>query len=332
MIPKISIKHRPFVLVGIPLLTFILGFIIASTLPTKPVNLIESRFSPVKNSFTNPLLDCDLADFSSSQNLDKLKSIVQKQIDIIENKSEASFVSVYIRNLNNGPWMGVDEKEYFSPASLIKVPLMITYYKLAETDPTILLKKIKHIGNTSPYNQDITPQVTLTLNQEYTVDELIDHMITYSDNQSFDLLVANTDPQNIFKTYSDLGVDISKSIRDPAGDILTVRDYASFFRVLFNSSYLSRTMSEKALNLLSQVKFDQGLRAGVPVNITVSHKFGERSFTSTGQRQLHDCGIIYYPNHPYLVCIMTRGKDFNSLASAIKQITQATSDYLLGQN
>ena len=39
-------------------------------------------------------------------------------------------------------------------------------------------------------------------------------------------------------------------------------------------------------------------------------------------RQLHDCGIIYYPNNTYLLCIMTRGKDFKQLESVIAGISK----------
>jgi hypothetical protein len=40
-----------------------------------------------------------------------------------------------------------------------------------------------------------------------------------------------------------------------------VIDYASFFRVLFNASYLNRKDSEKALALLTKVAFRDGLIA-----------------------------------------------------------------------
>ena len=40
-----------------------------------------------------------------------------------------------------------------------------------------------------------------------------------------------------------------------------------------------------------------------------------------GERQLHDCGIVYYSNHPYLLCVMTKDKTIENLADAIKDIS-----------
>jgi beta-lactamase class A len=82
-------------------------------------------------------------------------------------------------------------------------------------------------------------------------------------------------------------------------------------------------MSEKALKLLSQIKYTDALVKGINnPQIIVSHKFGERTFNDTGEKQLHDCGIVYIPQKPYLVCIMTRGDDFTKLSSSIAQISK----------
>jgi hypothetical protein len=73
------------------------------------------------------------------------------------------------------------------------------------------------------------------------------------------------------------------------------------------------------------VEYKDGLIAGVPSNITISHKFGERELTDEKGNvvnQLHDCGIVYYPEHPYLLCIMTRGKNIDNLSRSISAISK----------
>ena len=82
--------------------------------------------------------------------------------------------------------------------------------------------------------------------------------------------------------------------------------------------------SEKALDILSKTTFNDGLVAGVDKGITVSHKFGEY----VGQQiELHDCGIIYYPENPYFLCIMTRGDNLDNLKDVIKNISGQIYDY-----
>ena len=290
--------------------------------PTANQNIIKEIRNNFSYQFINPLLDCNSANISQDQNLTSLKKSIQFIINQKINNQKISFASVYYRDLNNGPWFSINGDEYFSPASLIKVPVLMAYLKEAENYPSLLSKKII---DTKPFDysqQNITPTQTLEINKEYTVEELIERMIIYSDNAAYELLLDNIDNAKIFNVYRDLDVDISKAQDDPNGNIITVEDYASFFRILFNASYLNQSMSEKALNLLSQSQYYDGLVAGIPKDITVAHKFGERQFLPSKEKQLHDCGVIYFPEKPYLLCVMSRGSDFNQAANFIKEISQ----------
>ena len=106
-------------------------------------------------------------------------------------------------------------------------------------------------------------------------------------------------------------------------DFISPKTYALFSVALYGSTYLNRFDSEKALELLAQVEYKDGLVAGVSNNVAVAHKFGEYGTTNDNQnfvREFHDCGVVYYPNHPYLLCIMTKGSDINSLQRKLKSI------------
>ncbi|MFA6518280.1 MAG: serine hydrolase [Candidatus Shapirobacteria bacterium] len=284
---------------------------------------LQSSFSetrnPQKYQFINPLIECDPALSSSKGVLHSLEDAISQKIDSLKSSGLVDFVAVYFRDLNNGPWFGINQDEFFSPASLVKVPTAITYLKHSESDPQILTKELSVTSLSEYQNQNFQPETKLELNQTYSVEELLKRMIIYSDNVAYELLEKSIDNQEIVKTYSDLGIDISKGFSDPGGNIISVKDYASFFRILYNASYLNQTNSEKLLSLLSQSTFNQGLTAVTPKNIKSSHKYGERKF-DTSLKQLHDCGIVYHPQKPYLICIMTRGQDFNKLSATIRGI------------
>ena len=276
----------------------------------------------------NPLLECDSANFAQDPNLFSIKEKLIAYLNQAKSNSQITFASIYYRDLNNGPWIGINEKELFSPASLVKVPIMITYLKLVEKDPNLLKQLLTYPSSLPPTRQSITPLQTLEIGNTYTIEDLINKMIIYSDNKAYDLLNSHLDSKLVIKTYDDLGVDISKGLTDPSGNILSVRDYASFFRLLYNSSYLSKDLSEKALEILSQVNYRDGLVAGIDPKITVAHKFGERVYESTGEKQLHDCGIVYLPGKPYLICVMTRGQDFAKLSTFIQEISRLVFTHL----
>ncbi|MFA5532439.1 MAG: serine hydrolase [Candidatus Shapirobacteria bacterium] len=312
----------------IPLLigVFIGKFILANSQPQD--NFSKEVHESFNYQFISPLLECN----SNSDNITlyPLKNSINHIINQEINSNNITFASVYFRDLNNGPWFGINEKEYFSPASLAKVPLLITYLKKAQRDSSLLSQKIINPENQEDgvSIQNIKPSETLLSNQEYTVEDLLKRMIIYSDNDSYNNLFKNIENNEILQVYKDLDIDISKILENSNGDIITVKDYASFFRTLFNASYLNQDMSEKALSLLSQVEYQKALVAGVPKNIKVAHKFGERKFLVTGEVQFHDCGIIYLPKKPYLLCIMTRSNDLNKAILSIKKMSQETFQYI----
>lgn len=304
-------------------ITFFVGFKVAS------INRItHTKEEIIRKSFNykyiNPILECN-SDLSLNNKLTPLKRNIKSIINREINNKNITYASVYYRDLNSGPWFGIDEQEYFSPASLIKVPILIAYYKKAESDPAILQEKLTVYPNLETGNniQNVKPSVVTANNTEYTIEELIEKMIIYSDNNAYDTLAKNLTGDEIIKVYQDLDVDISKALQNPNGNIINIKNYSSFFRILFNASYLNQEMSEKALKLLTQSEYKDALVAGVPKNIAVAHKFGERKYTNSNETQFHDCGIIYLPKKPYLLCVMTKtNKGLNQVINVIKEISQ----------
>lgn len=232
-------------------------------------------------------------------------------------------IGLYIRNLNNGPWFGINENTLYSPASLMKLPVLMTYLKWIEEDPTVANKRvIFHATDTGSF-QYYQPEVLLIEGREYTVKELLEEMIIYSDNQSMHILLDAVPGEFYNKVSTDLGITVP-GVRTPE-DFLSVKDVATFFRILYNASYLDRDTSEYALSLLSRATFHKGLNLGVPENIKIAHKFGERGNsgeTGKGSKQLHDCGIVYYAKYPYLACMVTKGDDFEKLSQVISGVSK----------
>ncbi|MBY0539794.1 class A beta-lactamase-related serine hydrolase [Patescibacteria group bacterium] len=271
--------------------------------------------------FTNPLLECEVAQGAINSPKINFEPQLKQFLQSLESKAGIERIGVYYRDLNNGPTLGINQNEGFVPASLLKVPIMIALLKAADDKPEILNQKITFNTpqSTDYFNQQIDPESILESGTSYTVLELMNRMIVYSDNEAAVLLAGAVGLENQGELFRLLGVDPG-SITDPRAT-LTVRQYAAFFRILFNASFVSQKNSELGLEILSRTKFDQGLRKGIPTDVSSAHKFGERKLEN-GMQHFHDCGIVYYPKHPYLICVMTQGEDPAMLENAIAEISQ----------
>ena len=279
-------------------------------------------------AFINPLLSCDISEdkqFTEYQPIeDKFKAYIDQHIS----SGDAQDISVYFRGLNSGRWSGVNENDVYSPASLLKVPLMIAYLKEADANPDILNKKITYHQTTDKNAAEtFKPKYFIQDGQTYTVADLIKYMIIYSDNNAAGVLQSNVDQNSLTEVYSDLGIPVSSTLSE---ETITPKVYSYIFRILYNATYLSKTMSQYALELLSSADFPEGIKSGIPADMPSSQKFGERTVfnkdATTGKttlafKELHDCGIIYYPRNPYLLCVMTKGDDFNKLSKIISDIS-----------
>jgi len=248
--------------------------------------------------------------------LQPLKNDLQKVIYQQTALGRVRFAAVYFQDLGSELWFGINDDEKFAPASLLKVPLLIAYLKWAEDDRVVMDKRLCFERQLDRAKPEVLSARHLELGRCYSVSDLLERMIVDSDNEAKDLLLFNLGMDRYRASYEDLGVEIPP---DP-GDTMSVKDYASFFRVLYNASYLSPAMSEKALGMLSRLEFKTGLRTGVNAGIPLAHKFGERTLGAV--RELHDCGVVYYPGHPYLLCVMSRGRNYAEMDEVIGRVSR----------
>lgn len=136
--------QRKFLITTNILLLLVVVFLVIFTIIDRDNNEIKhSIIRDIDDSFvlTNPILDCE-NDFSGEELIFQSKAINEK---VSELKKEYSLehISLYFRDMNNGPWIGINEKEEFSPASLLKVPIMMAFLREAQDDPSLLTKRLQ---------------------------------------------------------------------------------------------------------------------------------------------------------------------------------------------
>ncbi len=283
------------------------------------LSLPELRSSDGKSyKYISPLLACNDSDSPTQGEVHAIEEEVRAYIELQTKNGTVSDVGVYYRDLSNGPWFGVHQGADFSPGSLLKVPLLMSLFKEEESHAGFLAQTISYVDGSSTASQKIPTTNPVSAGRDYTIEELAQHMIVSSDNNAALLLYQVLGYDKVAESYKELGLGVPGVNEDY---IISVRGYATFFRILFNATYLSPQLSERALGLLTESDFKDGLVAGVPSGVVVAHKFGEREFEGqTSRAQLHDCGIVYVPGKPYLLCVMTRGSNVQVLAPVIARM------------
>lgn len=233
-------------------------------------------------------------------NLTELRSELREYINGLPYKT-----GIYFEYLPSGTSIGVNEKNQFIPASLIKVPIVMAVYKKIETGK---LRRNDFITMEERYKDSTSGTLWERENgSQIAVKDAIDKTLDESDNTAKNILLSLLNRNEISFVFDSLDLDIGTQKEQESA--ISPKNYASILRSLYLSSYLSRESSNEILEILSQASDDKRIRAGIPNNVTVSSKFGLSKNSQPDKSAHSDCGIIYVPKRPYLLCVMIESSE-----------------------
>lgn len=306
------------------------GFFIFQNNSSKKETNLETpakKTIPVASThFTNPLSESDAYRGFEIRPTPKLRQALEENTKALIAQGKATSISVYFRDLTNDKVIGINEENMFSPASLLKVPVLITILKYVQEFPATLQHTMLYSGASALITEkqnNLDKKTIMIPGRTYTLDQLLEIMIMESDNEATLLLLHYIDEAAPgYRQSVEKELKLITDNKNFDEDFLTVRRYSSFFRILYNASYLNKEMSEKALKILSETGFGNGIRQAVPANTLVCQKYGHREL-SKNQHQYHHFAIVYHPQKPFLIGIMTKGKSELNLQSTITTIAEA---------
>lgn len=281
----------------------------------------------------NPVKRCAGTVQQGEWDFEHLRDLLLAKKEEQKASGAVTHLSIYFQDLDHGPRFGIGEYDKFQPASLLKLPVAMYFLHAADFDPHVLDEKLSYSGETGlPDNLDASG-ATIQPDTLYTVRELLEKMIVHSDNRSYAVLLKQMNKQSeagrtstAYHMFRDL--DVLQLMLKADTTYISISSYAKLFAVLYNSAYLSKGMSQYALQMLSDATFGQGIVAGVPEGRRVAHKFG--FLVENDETQLHDCGIVYHPKMAYILCVMSTGGDPNKQSETIGEISHIVYDAVSG--
>lgn len=207
-------------------------------------------------------------------------------------------LGIYFEYLPTGSSIGVNDQMEVEIGSLGKVPAVMAVYKNIEEgkltlDTQLTLKE-----------QDLDKQFgTLWqkgVGTKLSVADAIHLALIDSDNTAINAILDKINQETQDAVFDEL--DLPKET-DGLYPIMSPKSYASVFRNLYLSSYLMDQHSNDILELLTKTNFTDKIPAGLPLSVKTAHKIGVFA-QSNGNNIYNDCGIIYVPERPYILCIM----------------------------
>lgn len=207
-----------------------------------------------------------------------------------------SKASIFYKDLESGLTIEYLADKQYQAASVIKAPYMHYLLEFEEIDPTEKLTlKVKQGGSK---HIDDFPTGT-----QFTVEELIQYTILYSDNSAYYLLSERYG----FKGFNDyaagLGIqtiqDLPLQFPKPRFGYLTARDAGIYFEDIYHFIESDTPNAQKLYTYLTSTAYQKQITAALGDQYAIAHKYGEQ-----GDQGYHDAAIVYAPK-PYILTIFT---------------------------
>lgn len=324
--PKIMLRKRNVAIfsfvIGIAATVLIFKFgdnsfaTAANEVPVKTLPFEIKRLGGFNN--IRPIISVEVKE--ESQNLQDTKLAITSLIDSLKQVGAIDETSVYFKRTATGDWISVNDQSRYHPASLMKVPLMIAWLKMAEANPGALEQYLDYkLDDSKLPKGQYFKSASIEDDKKYTVHDLIFYMIANSDNRATYALQQFADVKIASMMFNELGLPPLK-LEDP-NYLLSASEYSTFIKAIFNSTFNSPEYSEYAAEMMANSTFKEGFAKGFPAGTKMWHKFGEWSFAGKPE-ELHQSGVVFIGKEPYILTVMTRGKGLDNLAKIIEMVSK----------
>jgi beta-lactamase class A len=317
-----KIPKKYITVIVFTLILIIIPVLIYFTSISQKDNFIETNISSIVETYSDETL----------ANESKLEEITEKNF-----KGETDY-SVVIKNLDTGEVYKTGEDKQYNSASLYKLWVMavalskINAEEIAEED---ILSGDKNkfdliLGLITPTPTSENPEEVKVDEEEIepeiismTVGEVINKMITRSDNYAALLLSEKLGARNITNFLTDYDFKDSNFNAPPK---TTADDIATYFEKLYRGQIIDNQTSNRMIEILKDQTFTDRIPKYLPENIEVAHKTGELFGAK------HDAGIVFGRNGDYIIVVLSQTKNEAIAAEKIAKFSEEIFNYFESLN
>lgn len=215
--------------------------------------------------------------------------------------------SVIVRDLDNGLEIAIKQDERLPSASLAKVPIMSACFYAAREQRVDLLEKLRLRAGDIVYGSGLLKHESP--GKELTVEELLELMISESDNTATNMLIDRIGFAYLNGTFKTLGLEDTnvdrhmmdfRSRKKGIENFTSAKDIAKLLQEIYKQNLVDKEYSCKALELLKRQKSNDRIPAKLPEDVVIAHKTGlERTVC-------HDAGVVFTEKGDFVICVLTK--------------------------
>jgi Beta-lactamase class A len=246
-------------------------------------------------------------------------------------KNEPGLYSIAYQNTDSKNKLTINPKK-MPAASVIKLFIMIETYnqiiegRINENDKISLTSTMK-VGGTGSLSGRKDGTVL-------TIDQLINLMITQSDNTAANILIDRLTMDQINKTANKLGcldtiiqrkmMDF-KAQNEGKDNFTSVEDLSTILMKIYANKCLGEKYDQKMIEILKQQENKTKIPRLLPAGTVVAHKTGELD------RVENDTGIIFTNEGVYLLCILSDDVEADKARMVIAKVSRIVYDYIVSE-
>lgn len=256
---------------------------------------------------------------------------IKDEIHRLAKKWKLANSGIALINLKNRKMYHQNGHKYFSPASTIKVVLMIQIYRMIQARQLNINKwvRIKSENVTETYDFSKHDRPVLKSGQRANISQLLNLMISKSDNIATNTLLDFVDRDDMNQFLKELGLMRTRFNRKLTGGVLIVKDRG--YENMFNRTTpvdMARLLSYLTQYKLANRKYTRQMlsilgrqmdRTKIPARLPKS----VRSYNKTGVNSLgtSDIAILRNKSVNYVLTVYTpyRDKKANALIAGFSK-------------
>lgn len=271
-----------------------------TTTTTKPTTTLAPTTTGKGAASAELLVNCPDGKAIDPELLARLTGVCRSHKDVL---------SVYYKDLKTGYSVEYRADEIYQTASVIKAPY-VKYLMASGVDQTKKLKMTKKQGG-SKYidNQPI--------GTEFTVGELMEYAIRYSDNTAYYMLNQEFGFKGFNEYAESIGVSSNATracvlqFPKPRFGYLSARDAGLYFEDIARFIEEGSADAKRLKTWLTSTTAEGQFTAALGDTYAVAHKYGEQ-----GSQAYHDAAIVYAA-HPYVLTITSTLEPYTAASNDV---------------